>query len=146
MDLDAIEPRNVVHRDVLELARTANTIGDGLLHTDYQHYNVLWSRGRLTGIVDWAWPSHGAPDLDLGHCLLNAVLLRDVETAEALRVAYESVAGRATDPACIAMRLLAYGPGWKTFLPRQAVGIELDLDGMDGRIDELMRVTVKRAG
>lgn len=141
----AIEPHSDAHRDAIALAATADIAGDGLLHTDYQHYNVLWNRGRLTGVVDWAWPSHGAPDLDLGHCLLNAVLLFDVEVAEAIRLAYEAAVGRVSDPACVALRLLAYGPGWKTFLPRQAIGIDLDLDGMDGRLDAYLRATVSRA-
>jgi aminoglycoside phosphotransferase (APT) family kinase protein len=38
-----------------------------LIHRDYHPENTLWSRGRLTGIVDWTQASWGPPGLDLGH-------------------------------------------------------------------------------
>src|SRR5205814_9378144 len=44
-------------------------------HSDFQHFNLLWSRQRLTGVVDWAYPVVTSPDLDAAHCRLNLVVL-----------------------------------------------------------------------
>lgn len=39
-----------------------------------------------------------------------------------------------------------YGPGWKTFIPIQVAGhLPADVDGMDGRIDELVEAIVRQA-
>ncbi len=37
-------------------------------HGDYQHFNFLWQRGRLTGVVDWVFACRGPSDVDVGHC------------------------------------------------------------------------------
>ena len=42
------------------------------IHGDYQHFNLLWSRGRLSGIVDWGGGGPGHPDIDVGHCRLKS--------------------------------------------------------------------------
>jgi aminoglycoside phosphotransferase (APT) family kinase protein len=36
------------------------------LHRDYQHFNMLWSRERLTGVVDWSEACIGPPEVDVG--------------------------------------------------------------------------------
>jgi len=41
------------------------------LHRDFHPGNVLWRRRRLTGVVDWANASLGAPEADIGHCRAN---------------------------------------------------------------------------
>jgi aminoglycoside phosphotransferase (APT) family kinase protein len=42
-----------------------------LVHGDFQHFNVLWSRERLVGVVDWVGGGLGPPDADIGHAELN---------------------------------------------------------------------------
>src|SRR4029077_11093402 len=32
------------------------------IHGDYQHFNLLWTRGRLTGVIDWTLGGMGHPD------------------------------------------------------------------------------------
>src|SRR5713226_4377397 len=49
------------------------------VHRDFQHYNVLWSRGRPTGIVDWINASMGPVELDFGHFRRNLVVDFGVE-------------------------------------------------------------------
>ena len=49
-----------------------------------------WSRGLLTGMVDWTQASWGPPELDLGHMRWNLVAVTQVvpgtgETFEDLR-------------------------------------------------------------
>ena len=45
------------------------------IHREFQHFNFLWARGRLTGVVDWGEASTGPPDVDVGHCRLNLAVL-----------------------------------------------------------------------
>lgn len=33
--------------------------------------NVLWRRGRLTGVVDWQSACIGPPSIDIAHCRAN---------------------------------------------------------------------------
>jgi aminoglycoside phosphotransferase (APT) family kinase protein len=69
-------------RGLRDAARGAASgpIGDEkvLVHGDYQHFNVLWRHGRLTGVVDWPNAATGDRGSDVGHCRLNlAVRARD---------------------------------------------------------------------
>lgn len=93
-----------------------------LVHGDYQHFNVLWSRSRLSAIVDWSSSRMAAPDLDVGHCRLNLAVLYSVEVAERFRRAYESEAGRRVDPWWDIHQLLAYDDSWMDFIPVQVAG------------------------
>jgi aminoglycoside phosphotransferase (APT) family kinase protein len=67
------------------------------IHRDFQHFNMLWSRGRLTGMVDWAGAASGPPDIDIGHCRLNLAVLFGADWAERFRHTYEARAGRLVD-------------------------------------------------
>ena len=116
------------------------------IHRDYQHFNMLWSRGRLTGIVDWCFASNGPPDVDVAHCRLNLAVLFSASWAERFRLAYEAEAGRATDPWWDVSGLMSYSQGWKEFIPFQ-VGrrMQVDIAGMDSRMDEIVALALKRA-
>ncbi len=54
-----------------------------LIHRDFHPLNTLWSRGRLTGIVDWASGCLGDPGVDVGHCRLNLAMLFGDDTPDA---------------------------------------------------------------
>ena len=115
------------------------------IHSDFQHFNVLWSRGRLTGVIDWTDPRNGPPDIDVGHCRLNLAILFSPETAERFRDVYESIAGRMVDPRWDVISLLRYLPGWGSFIQFQAGRRALvDVAGMHGRVDELLRRAMRR--
>lgn len=82
---------------------TERPSGDAVfVHGDYQHFNVLWSRGRLSALVDWSATRIAPPDVDVdvSHCRLNLAVLFSVEVAERFRHAYESEAGRRVEPWC----------------------------------------------
>jgi aminoglycoside phosphotransferase (APT) family kinase protein len=68
------------------------------IHRDFQHFNLLWQRGRLTGVVDWTRSCTGPADFDVGHCRLNLAVLFGADWAERFRLAYEAGAGRAVVP------------------------------------------------
>ncbi len=61
------------------------------IHRDYHPGNIVWSRGRLSGIVDWVNASYGPPGIDVGHCRLNLAILFGRETADRFLDAYLSL-------------------------------------------------------
>lgn len=132
----------------LELMRTPPPSYDPcFLHRDYQHFNMLWSRGRLTGIVDWQFASMGPRETDSGHCRLNLAVLFSVDWAERFRLAYEAETGRHTDPWWDIHAIWSFHDVWRDFIPKQVDGRRpVDLDGMAARVDALLAAALDRAG
>lgn len=64
-----------------------------LVHSDYWSGNVVWSEGRLTGIVDWSGAVRGPRGFDVGWCRLDLVLLFDEHLADVFLRAYEAAIG-----------------------------------------------------
>lgn len=121
--------------------------GDGVwAHGDYQHFNVLWSRGRLSALVDWSSSRIAPPDLDVGHCRLNLAVLYSADVAERFRQAYESEAGRRVEPWWDVHQLLAYDDSWQDFIQVQVAGrAPVDVRGMTGRVEELLALALARS-
>lgn len=46
-----------------------------LCHRDFHPGNVLWQRGKVTGIVDWTHACRGPASADVAHCRVNLALL-----------------------------------------------------------------------
>jgi aminoglycoside/choline kinase family phosphotransferase len=69
-----------------------------LIHRDFHPGNVLWRRGRASGIVDWASACRGPVGCDVAHCRTNLVNWGDEEAAERFTVAYERLTGVAHHP------------------------------------------------
>jgi Ser/Thr protein kinase RdoA (MazF antagonist) len=61
------------------------------IHRDYHAGNVLWSAGKVLGIVDWLHGCWGPPQQDLAHCRLNLWLNQGPAAADALVAAYGRV-------------------------------------------------------
>lgn len=53
-----------------------------MIHRDFHPVNVLWSGGRISGIVDWVNACIGPIGVDVGHCRMNLVALFGIEAAE----------------------------------------------------------------
>lgn len=53
-----------------------------VVHRDLHPANVLFSRGTLTGIVDWANLSLGPREVDISRCRIEVALLTDLDTAD----------------------------------------------------------------
>jgi aminoglycoside phosphotransferase (APT) family kinase protein len=115
------------------------------IHRDYHPANVLWSRGRLTGVVDWPNASIGPPQVDVAHCRGNLAILHGVEVADAFLDAYRHVTG-----------VQDYDPHWdlaRVFdgnfhsQPRVYEGwTELGIRGLSGRlVAERLEEFVSRA-
>jgi aminoglycoside phosphotransferase (APT) family kinase protein len=115
------------------------------VHRDYQHFNLLWSRDRLTGVVDWIEACVGPPEIDVGHCRLNLTVLFSAAAADRFHALYEIESGHRVDPWWDIHALLSYGPSWKTFLPIQIDGrAPLDVEGMTVRMEEVLERALRR--
>jgi aminoglycoside phosphotransferase (APT) family kinase protein len=61
------------------------------IHRDYHPENTLWSRGRLTGVVDWTSGSFGPVAVDLGAMRWNLAVDYGVDAAEEFLRRYRSL-------------------------------------------------------
>jgi aminoglycoside phosphotransferase (APT) family kinase protein len=115
-------------------------------HGDYQHFNLLWRHGRLTGVVDWVSASRGPADVDVGHCRLNLAVLYSAELAADFLAAYEAAAGRRVDPYWDVRCATAPAfEDWTQYIPIQVGGrVPFDLAGMTKRVDELLGAALGR--
>ena len=68
------------------------------IHRDFHPMNVLWSHGRLTGVVDWTNACVGPPGIDVAWARQNLVVSHGFEVAERFRVFAEQALGREHDP------------------------------------------------
>lgn len=136
-------------RGLRDAAREAASgpLGDETVfaHGDYQHFNVLWDDGRLTGVVDWPDAATGNRGSDVGHCRLNLAVLFDAETAGAYLTMYERAAGVRVDRRADLRALLCFDLGWQHFVPHQVAGrAPLDLAGMPERVAAATRDALNR--
>jgi aminoglycoside phosphotransferase (APT) family kinase protein len=115
------------------------------IHHDFQHFNLLWRRGRLTGVVDWTTSCTGPASLDTGHCRLNLAVLFGADWAERFRLAYEAEAGRAIDPWWDLHAVTEYSDDWPQFIPVQVAGrAPVDTAGMTSRVEDLLESILGR--
>ena len=63
------------------------------IHRDYHPTNILWSGGKVSGIVDWVNGCIGPSGIDVGHCRVNLAQLYGVGAAELFLDAYCRHAG-----------------------------------------------------
>jgi len=68
-----------------------------LLHRDFHPGNVLWRRGRVSGVVDWLGACAGPAAADVAHCRVN-LLTMGTEVPERFTARWERVAGAAYHP------------------------------------------------
>jgi aminoglycoside phosphotransferase (APT) family kinase protein len=110
------------------------------VHGDYQHFNVVWRDGHLSGVVDWPNAATGNRGTDIGHCRLNLALLFDAATAANYLVMYERAADVQVDRRADLQALLCFDRGWQRFIPRQVAGrAPVDVTGMPGRVAATIR-------
>ena len=64
------------------------------IHRDYHPGNVLWTRGELSGVVDWVNASIGSPWADVGHCRVNLAGELGQDAADRFLDLYRVAAGR----------------------------------------------------
>ena len=77
--------------------RPVPTSDVGFVHRDFNPGNVLWTRGRLSGIVDWQWACVGPRSIDPAHCRLN-LFQYNPTMADEVRSVWEQRSGLTFDP------------------------------------------------
>jgi aminoglycoside phosphotransferase (APT) family kinase protein len=60
-----------------------------VIHGDFQSTNVLWSDGRLSGVLDWTMLCRGPAGIDVGEARFETLLLLGPDAADRLLRAYE---------------------------------------------------------
>lgn len=92
----AMQPQ--VWRRAIEIFHGPVPTGDlCFVHRDFHPGNVLWTRSRLSGLVDWQSAGIGPASIDPGHCRLN-MLSYDAHMADQLRTAWEQRTQKSFDP------------------------------------------------
>lgn len=69
-----------------------------LIHRDYHPGNVLWSRRRVSGVVDWPVACLGPPSADAFWCFVNLLPRFGRDVAERFLAHWEERSGRAYHP------------------------------------------------
>jgi len=88
-----------VWQRALDLWRTGEPAYEPcFVHRDFHPGNVLWSRGRATGVVDWVAACAGPAGIDVAACRWNLDDWAGAGTGAAFVHAYEAVTGRPHDP------------------------------------------------
>ncbi len=91
-------------REVLDLARSRQPrTTPRFIHRDYHPGNILWQRGRITGVVDWISAAAGPPEIDIAHCRVNLVRLHSLQAADRFLAHYAAATGT---------RAEGYAPYW----------------------------------
>lgn len=67
------------------------------LHRDFHLGNLLWSRGRISGVVDWVETSWGPADLDVAHAATYLAMLHGLEASTRFTDAYRRRCDRCRD-------------------------------------------------
>jgi aminoglycoside phosphotransferase (APT) family kinase protein len=62
-----------------------------LVHRDFWPGNLLWQRGKLTGVVDWTHACRGPIAADVAHCRGNLALLFGLDVADEFTRRYGEV-------------------------------------------------------
>jgi len=98
LDVPAWSSRPDVWRQLIDIVRGPwPSFRPRFVHRDFQHYNVLWSRGRPTSVLDWDSASMGPVELDHNHFRYN-LLDFGFEVAERFSVIYREVTGEDPNP------------------------------------------------
>jgi aminoglycoside phosphotransferase (APT) family kinase protein len=132
--------------DAIAAASRARPAGEAVLaHGDYQHFNMLWSDRRLTGIVDWGSGGAATRAWDVGHCRLNLAILFGPDAAERFLALYESLAAVTVDPAWDLVEIVKFLPGWWPII-RAQVGRRRAITEaeINSNVEALVRIIMRR--
>ena len=108
------------------------------IHRDFNPGNILWSRGRVTGIVDWVHLCHGPIEADIGRCRVNIWLLEGRGAADAFQAEMDR-AGIAYAPAWDAALMSEMSPHLEGVLAANRLGARLTPALLRRRAAEILR-------
>ena len=117
------------------------------LHGDFLPVNLLWSRGKITGLTDWNSIHRGPRAIDVGHYRRYLAALYSPEWSEQLRSLYESVAEVTLDPWWDLYALLHYDDSGPKWIRGQVAGRRpVDVTGMTSRVEVAIETALRRLG
>lgn len=117
------------------------------LHGDFLPVNILWSRGRITGLTDWNSVRRGSRAIDVGHCRRYVAALYSPDWSEQLRSLYESIAGIKLNPWWDVYALLHHDDSQQKWIRRQIAGRRtVDVAGMTSRVEAAVEAALQRLG
>jgi aminoglycoside phosphotransferase (APT) family kinase protein len=94
-----------------------------LIHRDFHPGNVLWARGRVSGVVDWQAACVGPRAADVWHCRGNLLGRFGLQVADRFVALWEEVSGQTYNPWAETV-MLVDAMGWLG--PRGAERYELE--------------------
>lgn len=115
------------------------------VHGDFLPVNLLWSRGKITGLTDWNGVHRGSRAIDVGQCRRYVAALYTPEWAEQLRSLYESIAGVALHPWWDLYTLLHHNDDAPKAITDQVAGRRpVDGPGMTPRVEAAVEAALQR--
>jgi aminoglycoside phosphotransferase (APT) family kinase protein len=103
------------------------------IHRDFHPGNLLFRRGRFTGIVDWTQASVGPPEVDVSRTRVEMAMLTDRAVAdEFLRL---TPCASTYDPLWDALVACELGSWTHDLLVFNDIGARLTLDGVRATLD-----------
>lgn len=121
-----------------------------LTHGDFHPANVLWQRGRISGVVDWSTARLDSRWYDLAYCRASVCLRLGPDIADRLADAYTDIVGDSSDEVAVydlmcvltgrpylresleADRKLGPGPSYELALDRLEEQLRRALERLDG--------------
>jgi aminoglycoside phosphotransferase (APT) family kinase protein len=103
-----------------------------LAHGDFHPGNVLWQRGRISGVVDWSAARLDARWSELAYCRADVCLLLGPDVADRLADEYSDIVGATSDD------LAVYDVMW-LFNIRHYAQVALDAYREQGHGPDLQR-------
>lgn len=82
-----------IRKNLPEALKAKRAVG----HGDFHPGNLVWSRGRLTGVVDWSAARIGPRAYEVAYCRADLTVLIGADAAKRFRKAYEQVWGQRLD-------------------------------------------------
>ncbi|HUF33451.1 MAG TPA: aminoglycoside phosphotransferase family protein [Acidimicrobiales bacterium] len=71
---------------------------EAFINRDYHPGNVLFRRGKVTGVVDWQSAAIGPPSVDVSHCRGNLIGRFGLEVADRFTKVWQDVSGEVYHP------------------------------------------------
>jgi aminoglycoside phosphotransferase (APT) family kinase protein len=126
-------------RAALELFREAPAAEEtaALCHRDLHPGNILFSRGRMAGMVDWVNACRGPAWVDLSRCRVEVAFLAGFDAADALAERCSAAVG-GYDRRADAFTVLELATGMDGLLALNHFGSRLELHAVRATLDRLL--------
>jgi aminoglycoside phosphotransferase (APT) family kinase protein len=106
------------------------------LHRDFHPGNLLWQRGKLSGVVDWPFSCRGPRGLDVAHTRGNLALVDDAAAASRFLAASRDLVPASTHNSWWdAADLFSWDGGFAGVLAFNAFGANLNIELLRSRAD-----------